>query len=29
LRAMRRMEQVAAELQRTEPPLITEGVKAK
>jgi membrane dipeptidase len=28
LRAMRRMEQVAAELRRTEPPLITEGVKA-
>jgi membrane dipeptidase len=29
LRAMRRMEQVAAELRRTEPPLITEGLKAK
>jgi membrane dipeptidase len=28
LRAMRRMEQVAAELQRAEPPLITEGAKA-
>jgi membrane dipeptidase len=28
LRAMRRMEQVAAELRRTELPLITEGVKA-
>ena len=27
LRAMRRMEQVAVELQRTEAPLITEGVK--
>ena len=29
LRAMRRMEQVAAELQKTEAPLITEGIKAK
>ena len=28
LRAMRRMEQVAAQLQRTEAPLITEGVKS-
>jgi membrane dipeptidase len=29
LRALRRMEVVAAELRKTEPPLITEGVKAK
>jgi membrane dipeptidase len=29
LRAMRQMEKVAAELQKTEKPLITEGVKAK
>jgi hypothetical protein len=29
LRAMRQMERVAAELQESEPPLITEGLKAK
>lgn len=29
LRAMRQMEKVAAELQKSEPPLITEGVKAE
>jgi membrane dipeptidase len=29
LRAMRQMEKIAAELQKTEAPLITEGVKAK